>query len=70
MVIVTNQADWCPHCGCIHSTTCPRIKAIEYGENGMIKRIEFHPQGHAGYGNAVPPYKPQVTTGMSENGIG
>lgn len=41
----------CPYCGLIHSTTCPRIKAIEYADNGMIKRIEFHPQGSAGYGD-------------------
>lgn len=33
----------CDHCGGFHSTTCPRIKAIEYGDNGVVKRIEFHP---------------------------
>jgi DNA-binding CsgD family transcriptional regulator len=33
----------CPHCGLIHATTCPRIKAIDYREDGSIKRIEFHP---------------------------
>lgn len=33
----------CPHCGLIHETTCPRIKSIEYHENGMTKRVEFHP---------------------------
>jgi hypothetical protein len=33
----------CPHCGMIHQTTCPRIKSIEYHENGVtVKRIEFH----------------------------
>lgn len=31
----------CPHCGLIHSTTCPRIASIEY-EHGMVKRITFH----------------------------
>lgn len=31
----------CPHCGMIHETTCPRIKAIEYHANGQIKRVEF-----------------------------
>ncbi len=38
---VTYSDGPCPHCGMIHKTTCPRIKAIEY-ENGMVKRIEFH----------------------------
>lgn len=33
----------CPHCGMIHQTTCPRIKAIEYNQDGItVKRIEFH----------------------------
>lgn len=33
----------CPHCGLVHETTCPRIKAIEYQADGVtVKRIEFH----------------------------
>ena len=32
----------CQHCGMIHDTTCPRIKAIEYHPDGSTKRIEFH----------------------------
>ena len=33
----------CDYCGMIHLfTTCPRIRAIEYHENGAIKRVEFH----------------------------
>lgn len=32
----------CPHCGMIHETTCPRIKAIEYNADGSVRRIEFH----------------------------
>lgn len=31
----------CEHCGLVHETTCPRIKAIEYHENGIVKRVEF-----------------------------
>lgn len=34
----------CPHCGMMHKTTCPRIKAIEYGPDGRVRRIEFHEQ--------------------------
>jgi hypothetical protein len=35
----------CPHCGASHQTTCPRIKSIEYNQNGTtIKKIEFHEQ--------------------------
>ena len=36
-----NKSTNCPHCGAIHSTTCPLIKAIEYHQNGSVKRIEF-----------------------------
>lgn len=32
----------CQHCGYIHNNICPRIKAIEYYENGTIKRVEYH----------------------------
>lgn len=31
----------CGHCGLWHSGPCSRIKAIEYYENGMVKRIEY-----------------------------
>ena len=31
----------CIHCGNIHQGKCPRIKAIEYYENGGIKRVEY-----------------------------
>jgi len=34
----------CPYCGKMHPALCPRIKSIEYQENGLfIKRIEFFP---------------------------
>jgi len=41
---VTNNN--CPYCGQYHmNQTCPRIKSIEYTENGVtIKKIEFHDQ--------------------------
>jgi len=32
----------CPHCGMIHQTTCARIKAIEYYQDGTTKRVELH----------------------------
>lgn len=32
----------CPHCGTSHTTTCPRIRAIEYHQDGTVKRVEFH----------------------------
>lgn len=35
----------CNHCSGNHySDKCPYIKAIEYHENGAIKRIEFYPR--------------------------
>lgn len=33
--------DKCRYCGTIHGPTCPTIKAIEYYENGIVKRVEF-----------------------------
>lgn len=34
--------DVCEHCENIHSGVCPRIKAIEYHDNGKTKRVEYH----------------------------
>lgn len=31
----------CNHCGNIHTGRCPHVKAIEYYENGAVKRIEY-----------------------------
>ena len=32
----------CGHCGWQHSHVCPRIKAIEYYQDGTTKRVEYH----------------------------
>jgi hypothetical protein len=32
----------CQYCGGWHTTTCPRIKSIEYHTDGAVKRVEFH----------------------------
>lgn len=37
------QIQQCGHCGLWHNGTCQKIKAIEYHENGTVKRIEYHP---------------------------
>ena len=32
----------CLFCGYIHSAySCPRVKAFDFDDNGMIKRVEF-----------------------------
>lgn len=35
---------WSRYCGLIHvgNGLCPRIRAIEYHDNGQVKRVEFH----------------------------
>lgn len=32
----------CPYCGSSHSYYCPRIKVIEFHDNGHTKRVEFY----------------------------
>jgi hypothetical protein len=32
----------CEHCGLVHEFTCSLIRAIEYYQDGKVKRIEFH----------------------------
>lgn len=37
-----NEAhDICGFCGNFHGKICPSVRAIEYHENGTIKRVEF-----------------------------
>ena len=31
----------CGHCWSFHQGPCPRVAAIEYYENGMVKRVEY-----------------------------
>jgi hypothetical protein len=31
----------CEFCGNHHGKICPSVKAIEYHENGTVKRVEF-----------------------------
>jgi hypothetical protein len=31
----------CRWCGMFHESECPRIKSIEYYENGSIKKVEL-----------------------------
>ena len=32
----------CDHCGMIHRGACPRIKRIDYYEDGRVKSVEYH----------------------------
>lgn len=32
----------CPHCGGYHSTTCHRVRVIEYNPDGTVKRVELY----------------------------
>ena len=39
----------CDYCGGAHKErACPRVKAIEYGPNGRVSRVEFHDTEYAG----------------------
>ncbi len=35
------MSDNCKFCGVVHGVQCPAVKAIEYYENGAIKRVEY-----------------------------
>jgi hypothetical protein len=46
-----NAAPKCQYCGSLtHPGVCPTVKAIEYHQNGTVKRVEF--KGVADY----PPF--------------
>jgi hypothetical protein len=37
-----NPIPTCPYCGFLHKALCSKIRAIEYFEDGTVKRVEFH----------------------------
>lgn len=39
MTLAINNS--CPYCGSIHSTVCHKVKAIEYYQDGTVKRVEL-----------------------------
>lgn len=43
----------CPYCDNTHEGQCPKVKAIEYFENGQVKRIEFR-----SLSDYLPPVQP------------
>ncbi len=37
----------CPYCGHGHTGTCPKVRAIDYYQDGTVKRVEFYePKPH------------------------
>jgi hypothetical protein len=47
--------DKCCYCGALHEVqTCPKIKSIEYFENGLVKRVEFKTAADCGPQVSVP----------------
>lgn len=43
MTTIVEATPKCGYCGCMpHQGICPMVKAIEYHENGTVKRVELH----------------------------
>lgn len=40
-----DKGEACQHCQGIHARACPRVKCVEYQENGSLKRVEYWPDG-------------------------
>jgi hypothetical protein len=57
--------DKCCYCGALHEVQmCPKIKSIEYFENGSVKRVEFKTAADFGPQATIPtvwPWTPQVS---------
>jgi len=39
------RASRCDHCGAAHARACPRIRRIEFHQNGTLAAVEFWPDG-------------------------
>jgi hypothetical protein len=51
-------------CGFIHDGVCPQIKSIEYYENGMIKKVEYHNPNESANYDAMPQYDDEENAAM------
>jgi len=55
MIDIISLGNYCPFCShppirlVVHYGSCPRIKSIEYFENGGIKKVEFREFINAGF---------------------
>ncbi len=50
----------CPHCDALHGgPVCPYVKAIEYYQNGNVKRVEYHTTPPRPYETPMMPTIPQ-----------
>ena len=66
----TSGIEVCAYCGMIHTGVCPRVKAIEYYPDGIVKRVEFvdsesSPSSPPGF---TPTVFPWTTTAWGGNG--
>ncbi len=39
--MTVDPAKACRYCGHFHGDLCPQVKAYEYHESGVLKRVEF-----------------------------
>lgn len=63
--------DACPHCGKWHTGAglCPKIVAVEYYENGQIKRVEYIGSGGNTEPTKITPETPSVWEFVNEGKI-
>lgn len=58
----------CHHCGQWHTGACPRVKSIEYYQNGMIKRVEYFDALETLHDIFPKPIPPAITIFTKEQG--
>jgi hypothetical protein len=44
-VVPGMKLESCPWCDGSHTGRCPQVKALEYHENGQVKRVEYYDWG-------------------------
>lgn len=60
----------CPYCGGGHTEPCPNVKAIEYYQDGSIKRVEFRELAIAPpLGFTMMPSAPGYVTSLAGNDL-
>lgn len=50
----------CRFCGMIHGVMCPAVKAIEYFEDGTVKRVEFKTAADYAAPIQIAPVSPSI----------
>ena len=70
MLLANSLPALCSHCGYGHTGLCPRVKAIEYHQDGTVRRVEYHGDDvMKAAGAAIEGYRKPLSDELDRNAL-